>query len=323
MMLRDQSYVMPPAWRHGGRYWLAWPSADGGWDERLDEARDQMTELARLLSDLRPTSILANSEEIADISLKCGPGVAAMVVPHRTCSLHGVGPTFLIARDGEGVAGIISPVPEADAQVAPQLLAHLGLSAFDGHLPFLGIMVDVDGEGSCLASETLRETATVDREMLERLLGEWLGVMKVLWLRTPGADPLRGGDLFHYARFLAPGLVLVVADDAADAAGAENLRRLRSWHDARSRPLELVVVPQPKRRGHENGAALPLSYADFFMDGDVVIMPAFEDSRDELAHDRVVAALPDSTVISYPALEFAYGGSGLGTMILAEPAKAE
>lgn len=323
MVPRDQGYSVPPAWRHSGRYWLAWPSASGGWGEHLDDARDQMTELARLLADMRPTSILSNPEEVADISLKCGAGVAAMVLPHSSCCLRGIGPTFLVCRDSGGVAGIASPVPETDAQVAPNLLAHLGLSTFDGHLPLLGVMVDVDGEGSCLASESLREAATVDREMLERLLGDWLGVEKVLWLRTPSPDPLRGGHLFQYARFLAPGLVLVVADDTTNDAGAENLRRLRSWRDAQGRSLEVVVVPPPKRRERENGAALSMSYADLFMDGDVVIVPAFEDSRDELAYDKIVAALPDSTVISYPALEFAYGGSGLGTMILAEPARSQ
>lgn len=314
---RAQGYAVTPAWRANRRYWLAWPNAAAGWGDHLDMARESMAGLASLLSEHRPVSVLANAEELAEISLMCGPGVAAMVVPHVSCCIRAVGPTFLERAEDGGRAGIAWTTPGGDAGVAKAILDHLELPLVRGPLPLVPTMVDVDGEGTCLASEALLVHAG-DRVALEKALGEWLGVEQVVWLRMQPDEPLERQHLLRQARFLAPGLV-VAGEAGDDGATADNLDRLRACRDAKGRTLELVTLPAPRRRGSDDDTALPLSYANCFADGSLVIVPAYEDGRDEIAYDRIVAALPDHTVVSFPALEFAHGGSGMGTIILSEP----
>lgn len=317
---------MPPAWSRHQRYWLAWPAAAGPWRDHLDAAREAMAALAAVLSEHRPVTVLANPEELADVSLMCGPGVAAMVAAHGECCLGAIGPGFLV-RPGEArLGGIVWPGEGADAAVAAAILENRRAQAFPGPLPRAGAMIEVDGEGTALVSEALlagRSAAEV-----AALLRDWLGVEQVIWLNGAIDGDTSGGRLFNAARFLRPGVaVCSVESDAAapDAAMlADNLKRLERAFDAGGRRIEVVPVPLPKPVVRPDGSRVAMSYANCFVDGSLVVLPAFEDSRDEMAYDLVVQALLDHTVVAHPAAEFAFGGAGgLGSLILAEPAAPE
>jgi len=317
---RERGYAMPPAWARHGRYWTGWPSGIAVWRDHLDPAREAMAGLAALLAEHRPVTVLANPAEAAHVSLMCGPGVGAMIVPHVDCCLRAVGPTFLTGA--EGVAGVLWRA-DADDAVGASILDKLSLQRFHGPLPLVSGMVDVDGEGTALASEALLDHAGRPREEVEPLLRDWLGVETVIWLRAGLEGDVSGGRLFNLARFLRPGLVLAPDDDRADDADSalrgDNLNRLRRGRDARGRTLEVVAVPTPKRRERPSGRRIVMSYANCFVDDGLIVLPAFEDGRDDVAYDRVVGALLDHTVVSYPAVEFAFGGGGLGALILSEP----
>lgn len=315
MTPREAGFAVAPDWAPQDRYWLAWPAA--AWRGDADAGRDATAGLARLLADRLPVSVIANGAEVVDVSLRCGPGVGAIVVPHAESAMRAIGPTFL--RDGNGLAGIRWP---ADGGVGGAILDHLGLPRFDGPAGIGGAMVDVDGEGTALATEILLPALGGERDRAEALLADWLGVERVIWLRAD-LDGGRAGHILDCARFLRPGLVLALSEENDGDSNApllhENLERLALARDARNRKLEVVRLPQPKARAAADGSRLVMSYADCLIAGSLIVLPAFEDNRDQIAYDRVVGAALDDTVLYYPAVEIAQGGSGLGTMVLGQP----
>lgn len=320
---RELGYVMPPAWGRQQRHWLAWPTAERHLDP--EGARDTLAGLARLLAEHRAVSVLANPEEVANVSLMCGPGVGAVAVPHSGCALRAQGPSFVTGDGGRAVAGIVWPAEDGDAAVAAAIVEQQRLRRFDGPLARAGAMVDVDGEGTALVSEALLRGR--GRDEVERVLRDWLGVERAIWLGCAIDGDLLGGTVLNAARFLKPALAIVAVEPDEQAPDApllaENLRRVEGARDAAGRPIAAVPVPLPKRRQRDDGSRIAMSYADCFIDGSLVILPAFEDSRDDVAYDRVVQAVLDHTVVSYPALEVAQGGCGLGSLIVSQPAPAE
>lgn len=318
---RDRGFVMPPDWVPHVRYWMAWPDAEGPWDRRLDPARDYFIDLARDLGDEGPVTVLANPAEVARITIAAGPGVGAVVVPHQGCCIRNIGPTFLM--DFSGTVAGVAWRQDCQKDVARAVLEHQNLPVFEAPLAMTGHFIDVDGEGTCLASDLLPDMTGVAAAELERQLGAYLGVEQVVWLDTRLEGELSGGSLFNVARFLRPGVVLAMTeDDESDGNCAvlrDNLARLKGLRDARNRALSVVEVPQPRARRDEDGRRLPLSYANCFVNDRLVIVPAFEDTKDDLAYDRIVQAMMDHTVATFPAIEFAHAGAGLGTLVIGQP----
>jgi agmatine deiminase len=319
---RELGFAMPPAWVRQQRHWLAWPTA--GWQGGLDGAREAMAGLVQMLAEHRGVSVLANPEEAADVSLMCGPGVGAVAIPHGASGLRAMGPSFLLHDGGREVAGIVWPSEGYD-DVAGAIIEQQRLRRFDGPLPRAGAMVDVDGEGTALASEAL--LAGGDRHDVERILHDYLRVEQVIWVNGAIDGDMSGGTVLNAARYLKPGLAIVtVESDGSEPDAArleENRRRIEGARDARGRAIATVLVPLPKPRARPDGSRIAMSYANCFIDGSLVILPAFEDGRDDVAYDRVVQAVLDHTVVSYPAFEFAQGGCGLGSLIVSQPAPAE
>lgn len=312
---------MPPDWGRHERYWMAWPCRSGRWGDHLEAACEVVAEVAKLVAEQGPVTILANPAEVADISLSCGPGIAAMVVPHGDCCMRSMGPTFLLDFRG-GMIGIRWP-DEWRGTVADAILDHLRLPGVAGPLTAPGGFFDVDGEGSCLASEGLLSAAGCSREEAERYLADYVGIDKVIWLKHGLEGDLTGGHVLNLARFLRPGVVLALTDDDRGDANAdllkENAARLKAARDARNRELTIARAPQPKRRERADGTRICASYANCFVNRNFILLPAFEDSKDQVAYDSVVSVLLDHVVISLPALDLAYGGSGFANIAIAQP----
>jgi len=314
---RDDGFRAPPAWAPHSRYWMAWPSPGGLWEDHLDEGRDFIAQLAAVLIEQHgPVTMLVNSAELAEVSLQVGPGVGNMLGPHHSCNLRNVGPTFLL-RDDQ-LAAVTWPGAEEPGK---SVLDHLGIPVYRAPLAMHGGLIEVDDRGTCLASETILAGGS-SREEVETMLRDFLGVTDVIWLRTNVDGHLAGGQVVNVARFLKPGLVIAAAEPDESkpdhALLTENLRRLKGVRlggDA----LTVVEVPLPKRRQRSDGSRVVMSYTNCFVDGASVILPAFEDYADQAAYDRVVAALLDHTVTTFPSFELAYGGAGLATIILPQP----
>jgi agmatine deiminase len=162
------------------------------------------------------------------------------------------------------------------------------------------------------------------REQVEEVLIEHLGVQQVIWLGEGLQDDMTGGQIGNVARFVRPGVV--VALTCADPADpnqkilADNLQRLKAARNANGQPLEIVEVEQPRPLFDEEGRRLALSYVNFYMPNDGIVMPAFDDGpNDRKAFDIMTKLFPRREVVQIPALELAYGGGGIHAFTLPQP----
>ena len=136
------------------------------------------------------------------------------------------------------------------------------------------------------------------------MLGDHLGVDRVIWLPLGVVDDETDGHVDNFARFMAPGVVaLTWTDDTSDpqyARSATRCKILESATDARGRRLEVVKLHQPGplyvtdaeadgldlvsgSRPRRGGDRLAGSYVNCYLGDGIVVLPLFDDAHDDAA----------------------------------------
>jgi len=331
----DDGFFMPAEWALHKRCWMAWPCRAELWGEGLDAARTAYAEVAGAIAEFEPVTMVANGEEIAEVSLRCGSGVACLPLAHDDSWMRDNGPTFLVDGKG-GLAGVDwrfnawggeYDTYADDAAAAGAILKHLDVPAYAAPLVLEGGSIHVDGEGTLLTTEQCllnpNRNPELSREQIEQHLRAHLGVRQVIWLGQGFEDDETDGHVDNLACFVRPGVVLALSTDDPDdgnyAALQDNLARLRAAKDAAGRRLEIIEVPQPTPRTGEDGRRLALSYVNFYIANGGVVMPSFEDAKDEAAYAIVARCFPDRDVRRVPLLDIVCGGGGIHCITQQQP----
>src|SRR6266404_1308133 len=130
------------------------------------------------------------------------------------------------------------------------------------------------------------------RADLEGVLGDYLGVRKVLWLGRGVAGVEKN------------------AKDVNHVPLQENLHRLQGMTSLQGRPLEIVTLPMPAPVFFK-GQRLPASYANFYIANDRVLVPTFNDPNDRLALGILAEQFPGRIVVGIHSVDLVWG---LGTL---------
>jgi agmatine deiminase len=174
----------------------------------------------------------------------------------------------------------------------------------------------------CLLSDVQERNTGLARGDYERLLADYLGVRKVLWLGRGIAGDDTHGHIDDLARFVGPRTVVAVSEtnraDPNCKPLQENLRRLRAMSDAKGRPLELVVLPMPAPVWFD-GQRLPASYANFYIANDRVLVPTFNDPHDRVALGILAEQFPGRAVVGIHAVDLVWGLGALHCLTQQQP----
>ncbi len=333
----DDGFTVPADWALHARCWMAWPTRAESWNEHLDAARDCVAQLANTIAEFEPVSIITKPKNVAEVSLVTGSGVSQISLAHDDCWIRDMGPSFIVNGGGE-VAGTSWSWNawghrfedfERDAAVSDALLEQLQMRRYTGSLVLEGGAIASDGEGTLLTSESVllnsNRNPNLTKEQIEEQLLQMLGMRHIIWLGDGLQDDQRGGHVENLARFVRPGVVMVTAcSDQADPnfkVCADNLQRLRQMRDAVGRELEIIEIEQPRPRFDAEGRRLALSYTNFYFANGAVILPAFEDGlADKRAYDIATRIFQKREIVQLPAIELAYGGGGIHSICLPQPA---
>ena len=332
----DLAMRMPAEWEPHSRCWMMWPCREALYGDHLEAARDAYAEVAKAIARFEPVTMVASSDELVEASLKCGPGVSTLSLEHDDSWMRDAGPTFV--RDGTGrIAGVDwrwnawgnkYEDYAADALVAANVLAHLDMKRFEAPLVMEGGAFHVDGEGTLITTEQCllnpNRNPDLSKSEIEKLLGDYLGVERIIWLGRGLEDDDTDGHVDEIACFVRPGVVMALTSsdptDANYAALSENVARLKAASDAKGRAFEIIEIEQPRRRMLDNGWRMSLSYTNFYIANGGIVMPAFEDPQDTKAFEVMTKAFSDRQVVQIPALDIVRGGGGIHCITQQQPA---
>jgi agmatine deiminase len=345
-----EGYSMPAEWEPHAATWLAWPHEASDWPGKFAAIPWVFAEMVRVISATeRVRLIVGNAQQRAEArKALASSGVDLRRVDFvrattdRSWTRDFV-PTFVTRRGRKGASA--SPLAaigwrfdgwkrypnhEADARAGRVATAFCKVPVLEPiltvrggkpyHFVLEGGAIDVDGDGSLLATEQClldgkqARNPALGRALTEQVLRDFTGAEKVLWLGRGIAGDDTGGHIDDFARFVAPGRIALALEtngrDPNHRVLAEARERLSGERDARGRRLEIIPLPMPapvvfsKQR-------LPASYANFYVTTGAVLVPTFDDPQDRVALGVIAELFPEREVVGIHSRDLVLG---LGTL---------
>ncbi len=343
-------FRMPAEWEPHRATWLAWPHEESDWPGKFGAVPWVFCEIIKALHEGERIRLIVKSEKAeraARAALKSS-GVALSAVDFhrfetdRSWTRDSV-PTFVTAaaKGAKKKRATTAAVNwrfngwaryknhKKDDALGPEVAATLGLTRFDPvitlgrrshHFVLEGGAIDVDGDGTLLATEEClldgkqARNPELGRALSEEVLRDYLGAEKVIWLGRGIAGDDTGGHIDDFARFVAPGTVVIAVEtnrkDPNHRLLGEARERLNAARDARGRKLEVIPLPMPAPLLFD-GQRLPASYANFYVGNASVLVPTFNDPNDRIALGILTELFRDRLVKGIHAVDFVLG---LGTI---------
>jgi agmatine deiminase len=343
----ELGFRTPAEWEPHEATWLAWPHHRPDWPGKFTPIPWVYAEIVRHLHRSERVRIVVDDASVEKrarrILTQAGVDLAwvefSPIATDRVWT-RDFGPLFVTSDQGEVAltdwqfnAWAKYSNWQRDDAVPEQIRAALKLRAWQpqagGRRVVLeGGSIDVDGQGllltteECLLSPVQERNPGLNRADLEKVLADYLGIRKVLWLGQGIAGDDTHGHIDDLARFVAPSTVVaVVEDNPADVNYEplqENLRRLKGLTDLHGQPLRVIPLPMPEPLFFR-GQRLPASYANFYIANERVLVPTFNDPKDRLALNILAEVFPDRTVVGIHAVDLVWGFGTLHCLTQQQP----
>jgi agmatine deiminase len=328
---------MPAEWDPHEATWMAWPHNRDDWPGRFGPIPWVYGEIVRKLSRVERVRILVRDPELEAnarrILCKVGADMEAvefLEVPTNRVWMRDTGPLFVTNQRGELAltwwrfnAWAKYDDYELDAQVPDAIALRLNRPVWQTSMVLEGGSIDVNGAGllltteECLLSPVQARNPGMSRTEIERSLGDFLGVHRVIWLRKGIVGDDTHGHVDDIARFVAKDTVVAAWERNRDDSNYEPLRENLAL--LRAAGLTVIRLPMPEPL-HFAGRRLPASYANFYIANGLVLVPTFNDPHDRVALSILSKAFPGREVVGINCTELIWGLGALHCMTQQQPA---
>ncbi len=323
-----QSYRMPAEWEPHAATWIAWPHNRADWPGRFAPIPWVYAEIVRQLTRVERVRILIQTPALEmqarRILEKVGANLDAVEFFLRETNrvwTRDYCPLFV--KNAAGEVALTAWRFNAwakyenwrnDAAVPAYLAKRLKLPVFTPGMVLEGGSIDVNGQGllltteECLLSPIQARNPHLTRAEIERRLADYLGITRVVWLKTGITGDDTHGHVDDLARFVNPETVVLAAEsDPADTA------------TLRAAGLKVVKLPMPRPLLFA-GQQLPASYANFYIANHLVLVPTFNDPNDRSALTILAKLFPNHEVAGINCTDLIWGLGALHCMTQQQPA---
>lgn len=335
-------FSMPAEWEPHEATWLTWPGNLITWpDGRLEIVERSYLQMMEALLPHEKVRLIvrgpAEREKVEKGLKNSGPLIRNVVFyekPAVDSWIRDYGPTYLKGKDGTKAwckwrfnawGGKYEDLfPDNELFQDSSMVSY---RCFPKDIVLEGGSIEVDGAGTCLTSEQCllnpNRNPHLSRKEIEKILCDYLGVQQILWLKEGVAGDDTDGHIDDIARFAAPNVIVAVTEDNPGdpnhAVLKENWELLKGMRNLKGGKWDLVKLPMPSPIIVED-EPLPASYANFYIANKTVLLPVFDDPKDNEAVSIVKDLFPGRNVVSVPCREVVYGMGTVHCLSQQEPA---
>jgi agmatine deiminase len=349
-------FRMPAEWAPHSGCWMAWPHRHDNWRERAGPAQRAFAEVAAAIAQSEPVTVAAGPGQVERAREMLPQSTRVVELASDDAWMRDIGPSFVLDGNGRrrGVDwrfnawGGLYEHWERDEAVAARVLEIEGDDRYRAPLVLEGGSIHVDGEGTVLTTEQCllnpNRNPDLSREQIERLLCDYLGASKVIWLGRGLPHDETDGHVDNLACFVAPGVVLLTDTDEREGelhdVCADARRRLEAARDARGRRLDIVAIGAPGALSIEPSEAagvsavpgtlprragdrMAASYVNFYPANDRVVFPLLDPARDEQAAAVLGECFPGREIVGVGGREILLGGGNIHCITQQVPRPAQ
>jgi agmatine deiminase len=345
---RADGFRMPAEWEPHDGCWMAWPERPDVWRWGGKPAQAAFAAVAHAISASEPVTVAVSAEQFDHCRALLRDDVRVVELSVNDAWMRDIGPTVVVGPGGRrrGVDwrcnawgglrdGLYFPW-DADERVARKVLEIERLDRYAGPIVLEGGAIHVDGEGTVLTTEQCvlnpNRNPHRTRAEIERILCDYLGAEKVIWLGAGVYGDETDGHVDNLACFVAPGVVALTwtddTDDPQHAISLDAARRLERATDARGRSLEVIRLPAPGpiviseqeaagvdlvagTLARRAGDRLAASYVNYYLGNTRVVFPRLDERHDDAVAEILSRRFPDREVVGVPTREILLGGGNI------------
>jgi len=333
---QEMGFYIPAEWYPHKRCFMGFPCRPESWPFELSIAQASYIKVAQAIAQFEPVTLLTPLEylDIAhDLCRKNHENITIIELAMDDAWLRDTGPTFLIDGKGnsiginwqfDGWSGSHTDYIQ-DNTIAKSILESLDIQCFSAPLVLEGGAIHTDGQGTLLTTEScmLKRNPHLSIKEIEKILSDYLGISKVIWLGQGLEDDETAGHVDNLACFISPNRVLaLITSDIQDSNYEilqDNLHRLHLATDAKGHSLEIITIQQPSCKRDSQGIRLAQSYINFYIANKGIIMPVFNDPADKSAIELLSHLFPYHRVYPVSAQHLIYGGGGIHCITQQQP----
>ena len=335
-------YRMPAEWEPHSGTWLTWPHNPETWPgQDMQQVQTEFRSIVKHLASDAPVHILVNDEEMEksvesilkthDVKME---NIFLHDIPTNDSWIRDYGPNFIVKTDGKVAANDWDFDSwgrkykwELDDLAGTVIAEESGLDHFKPEIVLEGGAIDVNGLGTCMTTESCllnpNRNDGISREEMKKILKDYLGVSKIIWLNGGMKGDDTDGHIDNLARFVNPRtIVCAVEEDEFDenySSLKKNYERLKTATDQDDNPLEIVTIPMPGYIGSRE-ERLPASYANFYIGNKSVLVPVYDHPNDKRALTTLEPLFPDRKIIPISCKTLIWGLGGIHCLTQQQPA---
>ncbi|KAK4088469.1 hypothetical protein Purlil1_7348 [Purpureocillium lilacinum] len=366
----SQAFHRPAEWVRHARTVLAWPGGETVYYKEfpgaLASATKEVSAIAAAVAQFEPVTLVVDRTRLEEARSRFAPGTTRHKVSLHPIDgkqldlwMRDIAPTFTLKTGPKGPSsGILCGVDfnfngwgnkfrtetsvglgtETCVGLARTLLKDLKIERIESSLVTEGGAIEVDGEGTMVATESSiindNRNPGMSREDIEAEFARTLGIEKFIWI--PGVHGVEVTDchIDAFVRFARPGVVLLSKPSSEESRNAnsvwvraykEAVDVLSGTKDAKGRSLEVIEISEPNvsevamdeefLKAIESSELPPpaFNYANYLMVNGGLIFPQFGDKRSDASALETIQRLfgSERDVVTVPLQELPLMGGGI------------
>ena len=318
---------MPAEWEPHAATWMAWPCRTEIWTNGLEKAQLAFAEVANTIAEYEPLSMLVSPQHLGFAKKKLSSSIKILEVKTDDSWTRDTAPIW-IEENGQPLAldfqfnawgNKFSPY-DNDQKIAQNIIKNVGHKSQVIDVILEGGAIHSNGQGTILTTKECLLNANrnphLSQQQIEEMLCDVLGATKVIWLEKGiFGDVDTDGHIDNIACFAEPNILLSQSCDER----SENFfiyqknREIINHHQ-----LRLVQIPEPEAR-YEDGQRVPLSYINFYIANNLIVLPKFGCKQDDSALQIIQDMFPERDVAQIDANEILVGGGGIHCITMQQP----
>ncbi len=327
------------------RTWMSLATSSDIWgSSELAKVQSDLMLIANTISKYEPVSMLVQTRDLARAQLlRAALPTQAFAITFVTASLDDLWmrDTSCVFLEDETTPSLKAAVTfnfngwgnkqthANDAKVAAFVAQSTGTTLVTSSLVLEGGGIEVDGEGTAIIAESCvlnnNRNPGVTKAAFETTIKAQLGLDKVIWIPGIAGKDITDGHTDFYARFGAPGTVLVGYDpDPASYDHAVTLANkaalVAAATDAKGRNLNIVTLSAPSTT-RSTAADFAAGYIGFYACNGAIIAQQFGDAAADLAaKTKLQTAFPTRVIEQLNVDNIAAGGGSIHCTTQQQPA---
>lgn len=317
----------PAEWETHQATWMAWPCRTEIWTNGLEKAQLAFAEVANTIADYEPLFMLVKPEHKAFATKKLSSSVTLVEMAIDDSWTRDTAPIWIeenrqaVALDFQFNAwgNKFSPYHN-DAKVAENIIKYTGCQSRQFDMVLEGGAVHSNGKGILLTTKECllnpNRNPSLTQQQIEATLLEQFGAERVVWLdKGVTGDVDTDGHIDNIACFVDENMVISQNCNklSENYSIYEKNRAILKEHN-----IKLVEISEPEAR-YEDGLRAPLSYINFYIANDAIIMPSFGCKQDDEAKSVLTDLFPHRSVHQIDANEILVGGGGIHCITMQQP----